>query len=68
MAYRWTFKKDPPKLEKILGVIHNKMRYNKMSCNKIWRNDVPSEKVLYRTCRKLFSLIESYIMEEVNVA
>ena len=28
-------------------------------------NDGPSEKVLYRTCRKLPSLIENYIMEEV---
>ena len=27
MAYRWTFKKDPLKLEKILQAIHNQIWY-----------------------------------------
>ena len=27
MAHRWTFKKDPLKLEKILRVIHNQIWY-----------------------------------------
>ena len=37
-----------------------------MRYNRLWCNDGPSEKVLYRTCRKLSSLIENYIMEEVR--
>ena len=31
-----------------------------------WCNDGPSEKGLYRTCRKLSSLIENYVMEGVS--
>ena len=34
--------------------------------NKLWCNDGPSEKVLYRTCWKLSYLIENYIMEGVR--
>ena len=41
MAYRWTFKKVPLKLEKILQATHNQTWYNKL-----WCNDAPSEKVL----------------------
>ena len=36
MVYRWTFGKDPLKLEKIFWGIHNQICYNRL-----WRNDGP---------------------------
>ena len=35
--------------------------------NRLWRNDGPSEKVLYQTGRMLSSLIENYVIEGVRL-
>ena len=39
MAYGWTFRKDPLKLEKILLAIHNSVGYNRL-----WWNEDPQKK------------------------
>ena len=63
MAHRWTFKKDPLKLEKILRVIHNQ----------IWNKNYGvmmalQKKYFIEPAESCPHWLKNYIMEEVRSA